>query len=286
MGKNIMIIDDDPSVCKTLELLIKNDKLGDVAAVLQTGENACDEILFFSPDIIVIDLLLPVLDGIGIVTAARERGYAGKFIMLSHVSESAMISRAYESGITFFLNKPINYIEAVNIIKNVSNQIDLERSLEQIRNAVQLVGQPAQPAPAASLDSAVTAVFTDIGIVGELGAHELHSLICKAYKHQKKSPYTPPSFAGIYEEILAGDDSATAKKALEQRIRRTIQKALTNLAEIGCNDYANSIFMDYAALLFDFKQVRQEMQHIARPSVPGGKISTKKFVAGVLAKLP
>ena len=290
MDKNILIIDDDSAVCKTLEMLVKNDKLGRVIKTLQTGDNAAEEIMFFNPDIVLIDLLLPVLDGIGIVNSARAQGFLGKFIMLSHVKDSEMISRAYESGVVFFLNKPINYIEAVNIIKNVSNQIDLELSLAQIRSAVAQVGQVGAPintsTTAASLDSAISTVFTDIGIVGELGSHELRSLIFKAHEQQKNRPHSPISFLELYSELLGSGASATSKKALEQRIRRTIQKALTNLAEMGCNDYANSIFMDYSALLFDFKQVRQEMQHIAHPSMPGGKISTKKFVAGVLARLP
>lgn len=288
MEKSILLVDDDVVVCKTLELLVKNNSLGRVVCTLQSGENAVEEILFYNPDIVLVDLLLPVLDGIGIVRAARARGFAGKFIMLSHVSEHELVSRAYESGVLFFLNKPLNFIEGVNIIKNVSNQIDLERSLEQIRSAVQLVGQGSAPAPQSleGIDGRITTIFTDIGIVGESGSHELRGLVCKAYEYQRRHPRESCSFSALYSELLACDNPA-AKKALEQRVRRTIQKALTNLAELGSNDYANSVFMDYSTLLFDFKQVRQEMRHLLHPAaVPSGKISTKKFIAGVLARLP
>jgi len=75
------------------------------------------------------------------------------------------------------------------------------------------------------------------------------------------------------------------KKALEQRVRRTIQKAFTTIAELGCEDYSNSIFTEYSTLLFDFKQIRQEIRHINNSSEDPGKISVKKFIEGIITKV-
>ena len=72
---------------------------------------------------------------------------------------------------------------------------------------------------------------------------------------------------------------------MEQRIRRTIQKALANLAALGQEDPYNTKFTEYGTLLFDFPQVRQEMKYLDGLSKERGKISIKKFVEGVISKL-
>lgn len=293
MGPCILIIDDDVTIRKTLALLIRKNELGRVVGELASGEEAVEEILFVQPEIVLVDLLLPVLDGIGIVQQARSRGYMGKFIMISQVEETEMVSRAYESGVLFYIGKPLNAIEVVNVIRNVANQVNLENSIAQIKTAVQwLGGQPAtaQAAPArqnAELDERITAIFTDIGIVGAVGSDELREILRKLVTRKAREPSGTVPLAGLYAEVLeeSGKSGPTARKALEQRIRRTVQKALTTLAELGSNDYADSTFMDYSTLLFDFKQVRQEMRHIEDPREEPGKISTKKFIAGLAARL-
>ena len=54
---------------------------------------------------------------------------------------------------------------------------------------------------------------------------------------------------------------------------------------MGLDDYYNSKFTEYSTLLFDFKQVKQEMNHIEDPMNSKGKINIKKFIEGVLSKL-
>lgn len=290
MGPCILIIDDDVTVRKTLMMLIGKNGLGRVVGELASGEEAVEEILFVQPDIVLVDLLLPVLDGIGIVQQARAAGYTGKFIMISQVEEADMVSRAYESGVLFYIGKPLNAIEAVNVIRNVANQVNLENSLQQIKSAVMNLGGSTAKAPApqrGELDERITAIFTDIGIVGAVGSDELRELLRKLVTRKLREPSGTVPLAGLYAELLeeSGKSGQAARKALEQRIRRTVQKALTTLAELGSNDYADSTFMDYSTLLFDFKQVRQEMRHIEVPSEEPGKINTKKFIAGLAARL-
>ena len=114
-------------------------------------------------------------------------------------------------------------------------------------------------------------------------------VINKIIDIKKKNPYATYRLQEIYDDIAQeeeGDISLNSnKKALEQRIRRTIQKALKTVAEIGCDDYSSSVFMEYSTLLFDFKQVRQEMRHINNDSEEPGKINTKKFIESIITKL-
>ena len=71
-------------------------------------------------------------------------------------------------------------------------------------------------------------------------------------------------------------------KAMEQRIRRTINKGLSNIANLGIEDYLNETYVKYSNSLFDFDQVRQEMEFIRGKRITGGKINIKKFMDNLI----
>ena len=289
MEKTFLIIDDDVNIRKMLGILIKKNNLGKVICELDSGEYAAQEIIFYNPDIVLIDLLLPMVDGIEIIKTTKEQGYNGKFIMISQVEEESLVSTAYENGITFFIGKPINNIEAINVIRGICHNIELEHSLALIKSAVLNLNSDKGIKKELFLDDRITNIFTDIGIAGAVGSNDLRKIIHKIIDIKKRNPSSIYKLQIIYDEIVQEEDGDSNlnvnRKALEQRIRRIIQKALKTISEIGCDDYSNSIFTEYSTLLFDFKQVRQEMRHINNDLVEPGKINTKKFIEGIIAKL-
>lgn len=289
MEPTFLIIDDDINIRKMLGLLIKKNNLGKVICEMDSGKDAVQEITFYNPDIVLIDLLLPIVDGIEIMKASKEEGYKGKFIMISQVEDESVVSKAYENGILFFISKPINSIEVINVIKGICHNIELEYSLALIKSAVLNLNSDKTVTKELFLDDMIAKIFADIGIAGAVGSNELIVIIHKIINFKKRNPTSTYKLQKIYDEILQeehGDvDLKANKKALEQRIRRTIQKALETISELGCDDYSSSIFMEYGTLLFDFKQVRQEMRHINNASEEPGKINTKKFIESIITKL-
>lgn len=290
MQNTFMIIDDDINIRKMLAYIISKNELGKVVAELDSGLDAEKEILFYNPDIVLIDLLLPVKDGIEIMQNARNEGYKGKFIMISQVEDEHMISKAYEKGIVFFIGKPINLMEAVNVIKEVCRSILLERSVELIKNAVVgLGGNAAVANDKPSINEELNKIFIDLGIISESGVKDLTSLIRKVIDYKKQYGNQQYQLQEFYQEMAEEEadvtDASVGSKAIEQRIRRVIIKALENIAAIGCDDYYNSKFLEYSTLLFDFKQVKQEMRYLENPKEERGKINIRKFIEGVINKL-
>ncbi|MEG0773790.1 DNA-binding domain-containing protein [Clostridium sp.] len=290
MEKTFFIIDDDINIRKMLGMIIKKNNLGRVICELENGEHGEQEILFYNPDVVLIDLLMPFKDGIEIINGATSKGYKGKFIMISQVEDQALISRAYESGIKFYISKPINNIEVVKVIKGICENIDLEKSLNLIKDALlNLKDMDSNTVAEVDIDKKITNIFTDIGISAVVGNNDLRKIIYKILELKRKSPDLNYVLQNIYEEIVreeSGEENIIAnKKALEQRVRRTIQKAFLTLAELGCEDYSNSIFMEYSTLLFDFKQIRQEIRHINNSAEEPGKINVKQFIEGTITKL-
>ena len=54
---------------------------------------------------------------------------------------------------------------------------------------------------------------------------------------------------------------------------------------MGLDDYYNAKFTEYSTLLFDFKQVKQEMNYIENRSKYRGKINIRKFIEGIISKI-
>jgi len=290
MQNTFLIIDDDINIRKMLAHIIAKNDLGKVVAELDSGLDAEKEILFYNPDVVLIDLLLPVKDGIEIMQKARNEGYKGKFIMISQVEDEHMISKAYEKGVVFFIGKPINLMEAINVIKEVCRSIQLERSVELIKNTVVgLGGNTAVANNKSGINEDLNKIFTDLGIVSESGIKDLTSLIRKVIDYKKQYGDQQYQLQEFYQEMAEKEsdmtDTSIGSKAIEQRIRRVIIKALENIAAIGCDDYYNSKFLEYSTLLFDFKQVKQEMRYLENPKEERGKINIRKFIEGVINKL-
>lgn len=281
--KNIMIIDDDPSIVKMLSMIIETNNLGNIIMTLSSGEYAVDELLFAKPDIVLIDLLLPISDGIKIISKSRKKGFSGKFIMISQVEDDLMISNAYREGTLFYISKPINSNEVSSIIKEVSRVIDLENSVSIIQAALKTFDsvKPNYENNALSLDSKISSVFNDLGISSESGADDLRAVIKEIMKQREITRDSSYQLQDIYETTSKGSNTRT----FEQRIRRIIIKTFMNIAELGHDDYYNPIFSEYASLLFDIKQVKMEIRRIDDSTKEKGKTNVKKFLEGIIAQV-
>ncbi|MFY9482995.1 MAG: response regulator [Tissierellaceae bacterium] len=289
MGNKFIIIDDDMGIITMLKNIIRQNKLGKVVAEYTDGEDTVDEILFYNPDIVLIDYLLPSMDGVEIVNKILDRGFKGKIIMISQVEDQHMVDNAYKSGVLFFIKKPINVIEVVNVIKNVSHNLELERSMSIIKGALGSVSTPDDIDIENSNEQIINNILSDIGIISDPGIKNLIELVNKIAEAKSRDPHSSYKLNDLYVEISKKESDETGTlvnpNTIEQRIRRTIQKSLVNIAEFGIDDYYNPKFMEYSSLLFDFSQVKQEMNYTQGISKRRGTINIKKFIEGIITKL-
>lgn len=286
MKPSIFIVDDDKNIQKMLELFIRKEDLGTIAGIQDSGTDAAEEILFAQPDIVLLDLLLPGKDGIHVLEEISQGGFKGRVIMISQVDDAAMMEKAYERGIMFYINKPLNAIEVVSVITNVAKLVHLQKSMDTIQGA--LMGIQTVPSVSRNLlGERFQKICSDIGIWGMKGIDELKRILFTILEYQKaEKPY---QMKAVYEkvagELYGTEQLALNKKALEQRIRRIMLKALDNIAQMGAEDYYDPVFADYANLLFDFGQVRSRMRHLDDPAAEPGRVSSKKFIEGFLLRM-
>ena len=274
----IYIVEDDISVINILEDIIENYDLGEICGDCGGDIPDISHILRCQPDVVLVDFLMPVMDGVQLVSEIRKYNSNIKFIMISQVSSKDLIAKAYSAGINFFISKPINLIEVQTILKNISQQIENERMLQNIRK---MFISPAAASPAAPQQPAeseyakkLRIILSRVGMSGEKGSED----IIRICMHLKDNSISINSIS-VGQMCEAVSDSP---KSMEQRIRRAIAAGMNNIAHMGIEDFMNDTFMAFSATLFSFEDVRTEMDFIRGRSKYNGKVSIKKFIDGLM----
>lgn len=215
--KRILIVDDDSSVGTMLKFVIAREQLGEVVATVTDEEQAVDEILFYQPDIVLIDLLFPHTDGIRIMKRAMSRGAVGHFIMISQAHDKNMEEMAYKEGIDFFVHKPINVLEIRKVLQNVIQIMEMERMLSAVRQAV----TPAAAGPAADdSEQRLREIFADIGILGMTGSRKspLPRAICAAVAAIRDRNTSSPTYISILAmNYMAANAMPRGRRVLSKR---------------------------------------------------------------------
>lgn len=273
----IFIIDDDIAIIKMLEGVIEDYDLGKVCGHSLDG-NCIDEIISLKPDLVLIDLLMPKKDGVTIVEELVKIDKNLKFIMISQVSSKNMISTAYTAGIDFFINKPINAIEVRNVIQNVSEKIGYEETLRNIKNIFSSNNKSLETNLSRNTQNAkikkIQLILNKLGMTGEKGESDIIN-ICK-YLIRNNLNLSDTSITEISNSLNQNP------KSMDQRIRRAISKGLSNIAHLGIEDYMNEIFIIYSSSLFNFEEVKNEMDFIRGKRNSSGKINIRKFIDGLI----
>lgn len=293
MDQNIYIIDDDISIRQILKNIIQTQKLGNVIGESDNGEEGLKNIFLIKPDIVIVDLLLPSIDGIELVERAKEINNQMLFVMISQVSSKDMMAKAYEGGIEYFISKPINVKEVVSVIKKVIEKYKLTETLRHIESAFKLLkdinSNDNVLKEAKTLKEPVKMILSQLGILGEAGSKDIIEIINILTNNRMESneSLTRYKTSDIYKLLSdyynSMDDSLeSSEKAIEQRVRRAIAKAIRNIASIGIEDYGDITFTTYSNTLFDFQEVRMEMDYIKGKSKYRGKINVKKFLEGII----
>lgn len=278
------IVDDDAASRRMLKQIIIEGDMGVIIGEADSGSNALEPILSSDPDFILIDLLMPELDGIETIDQLRKRGFRGNFIMISQVENKEMIGEAYEKDIEFFIHKPINRIEVQSVLRKTSERLLLKKSLLTIRKSILHFEEETKEETHRTIKDVVSSILNDMGILGEVGSDDIVTIIDFLSTNGENTLQIPP-LKDIYEQLASQSKFSDAEimkegKAIEQRIRRTISIAMTNLATLGVVDYTNPEFEYYAPRYFDFAEIRSLMKTIQETDVESKKpkINVKKFL--------
>jgi two-component system, sensor histidine kinase and response regulator len=132
---SILIVDDQPENFEVIEALLQSTDHNLYYA--SDGITAIDLLDKFTPDLVLLDVMMPEIDGIEVCKQikANPRWQAIPVIMVTSFSSTANLSRCLAAGADDFLSKPVNGIELrtrVNSLLRIKKQQDLIESLSKV----------------------------------------------------------------------------------------------------------------------------------------------------------
>jgi two-component system, NtrC family, response regulator AtoC len=186
---NILLVDDEPGMLRYIRTLLEVDDY--TVETASTGEAALERVQKgLRPDLVLMDLLMPGIDGLQTLEQMREILPGVKVVMLSCVSDTRKVVQAIRLGAHDYLTKPFQKAELDKVIDQClgKNQQNLPGEVEELYDDVFFVA--ASPAMRKIRSQAALVANVDIPVLmlGESGtgkevvARLIHKLSPRAHR--------------------------------------------------------------------------------------------------------
>jgi DNA-binding NarL/FixJ family response regulator len=135
MQTRILLADDHQVVIDGLKALIAKEQDMQVVGQATDGLEVLPEVLKVTPDVLVLDVMMPGLSGLEVARQLSERAQATKIIMLSMHSNDAYVAEALRYGVAGYVLKQANatsLIDAIRAVRDGERYLSPPLSLDKI----------------------------------------------------------------------------------------------------------------------------------------------------------
>ena len=118
----ILAVDDDPDLLLLIRSALQGE--GHQTLVASDGRAALDLIGEEEPDVVLLDLMMPILDGWGVLRSLADRSSSPRVIVLSAKTADEDIARAFELGAAEYVVKPFDPARLMGTVREVLDLTD------------------------------------------------------------------------------------------------------------------------------------------------------------------
>lgn len=220
----ILLMDTDKLLTSTVKsFLLKQDNVESVL-IFENGKEGYEEILKINPDVVVLDIVIPYLDGLEILERVKNNSMKNKpkVIVLSSINQEKIINKALSLGACYYITKPVDLNVLWNRVKE-EHMSDKRNALhsdgnktniylqEKVIDVLYKLGMPANIKGYRYLKDAISMVVEDMDLLNSV---------------TKK----------LYPKI------ATKHNTLSSRVERAIRHAIEVACERGQLEVINDMF--------------------------------------------
>ncbi len=164
----ILIADANPDFCKLLKDLISTESDMEVAATASDGIEALARITELMPDVVLLDLVLPKLDGLEVLRRIPETGAHSHVIVLSGFVNSKVVADCSARGADYFMPKPCDAPALLSRIRQLAGAD---------KPAIPTAGFDCRSTPQPSrqdvnLEAVVTDIIHEIGVPAHIKGYQ------------------------------------------------------------------------------------------------------------------
>jgi len=126
-SRKVLIVDDEPNIVTALEFLFRRS--GYDVRLASNGAEALALVDAYGPDVVLLDVMMPVKSGYEVCQMMRERPELAriKIVMLSAKGSEAEVSKGLSLGADLYVTKPFSTQELVTTIDRLFTQGDAQK---------------------------------------------------------------------------------------------------------------------------------------------------------------
>ena len=168
---NVAIADDNERMLRLLGAIIESDEELNVVGTAKDGEEAYNVIKTKEPDVVLLDIVMPKLDGLGVLDRVNHDKTIKKhptFIMISAIGQEKITEDAFELGADYYIMKPFDNDMVINRIKKAKTAKTGKSTEPRKVNAY----EKAEDVSEKNLEADVTEIIHEIGVPAHIKGYQ------------------------------------------------------------------------------------------------------------------
>lgn len=164
----VLLADDNKDFVDILRDYFDRQEDIEVVGAAYNGLEALDMITNITPDLVILDIIMPHLDGIGVLEKLATKDYINrpKTIMLTAFGQESMTQRAVDLGADYFILKPFDLETLTNRIRQLFNDAAVSKPVPAI------IGYQEPLVRSRNLDLEVTNIIHQMGVPAHVKGYQ------------------------------------------------------------------------------------------------------------------
>lgn len=216
----VAIADDNRELLKTMEQYFQGHAEIEIIATASNGKVCLQMLEEFTPDILLLDIIMPHLDGLAVLESMyqNEKMSSIQVIMLTAFGQEDVMKQAVDLGASYFMLKPFEFDQLVQKILHCAGQkATLPKKTSVLQSTV------PQKLNQHQLDSTITAIIKEIGVPA----------------HIKGYSYLREAIQMVFEDIeLLGSVTKILYPEIAKKFNTTpsrVERAIRHAIEVAWN---------------------------------------------------
>jgi len=223
----ILIVDDEPNIINSITHILQDE--GHDVFSAENGEEAVALIKKHNPDVVILDVWLPDMDGIDLLGRMKKTWPDTAAIMISGHGSIDIAVRSTRMGAFDFLEKPPSLDRLVTSVNNALEQVRLRRENQQLKKKAfiddDMIGESDQISEIKGIIKKAAKTSARVLITGESGTGK--ELVAKAIfqlSNRADKPFVKVNCAAIPDELIESELFGHEKGSFTGAINRRIGK--------------------------------------------------------------
>lgn len=175
--------------------------------VAENGQQGLELYQEKRPDIILTDIMMPVMNGLEMARAIRTIDRDSQIIMLTAYSDTDYLLECITLGINQYVQKPVDFSRLASALDSCSNYVMLKRKLKQQEKRINMLSMAVEQAPAPVMITSVTGAIEYVNAMFcRLTGYQASEVLGRNPRLLKSDLNPPQLYEQLWQTITSGND--------------------------------------------------------------------------------